>query len=128
MKKLMAVTSIVAVLGGTAIASSAVAQAPASNDPIVQLRTVEREANARYSTGLLQAYSDRQAKVGAAVEAAVKDADAKGKDPLVAKRDAHAKAMKATEADYEARLKALKKERDDAVAAAKQKAYPPKKG
>ncbi len=128
MKNLMAVTSIVAVLGGTAIASSAVAQAPASTDPVVQMRAVEREASAKYAAGLLQAYSDRQAKVSAAVEAAVKDADAKGKDPLVAKRDAHDKATKATQADYDAKLKALKKERDDAIKAAKAKAYPPKKG
>ncbi len=128
MKKLMAITSIVAALGGAEFAPSAIAQAPASTDPIVQMRTVEREANAKYSAGLLQAYNERQAKVSAAVEAAVKDADAKGKDPLVAKRDAHNKAMKATEADYEAKQKALKKERDDAIKAAKQKAYPPKKG
>ncbi len=88
----------------------------------------EREANAKYAAGLLQAYSERQSKVSAAVEAAVKDADAKGKDPLVAKRDAHAKAIKATEADYEAKLKSLKADRDAALTAAKKKANPAKKG
>ncbi len=128
MKKFLAATAVFAALTGSAFVQSAIAQAPASTDPIVQMRMAEREANAKYSSGLLQAYSERQSKVSAAVEAAVKDADAKGKDPLVAKRDAHAKAMKATDAEYEAKLKALKKERDAAVTAAKQKAYPPKKG
>ena len=123
MKKLLA-----AVVAFAALTGSALAQAPASTDPVVQMRMVEREANAKYAAGLLQVYSERQSKVSAAVEAAVKDADAKGKDPLVAKRDAHAKATKATEADYEAKVKALKKERDDAIKAAKQKANPPKKG
>ena len=128
MKKFVAITYIAAVLGGAAIAPSAIAQAPASADPIVQMRAEQREANAKYAANLLLAYSERQSKVSAAVEAAVKDADAKGKDPLVAKRDAHAKAMKATEAEYEAKLKTLKKERDTALAAAKSKANPPKKG
>lgn len=128
MKKLVAISTLVAALGAAAFTPSAVAQAPASSDPIVQMRMAEREANAKYAAGLLQAYSERHSKVSAAVEAAVKDADANGKDPLVAKRDAHAKATKATEADYEAKVKALKKEHDDSVKVAKQKANPPKKG
>lgn len=128
MKKLVAISTLVAALGAAAFTHSAVAQAPASSDPIVQMRMAEREANAKYAAGLLQAYSERQSKISATVEAAVKDADAKGKDPLVAKRDAHAKATKATEADYEAKVKALKKEHDDSVKVAKQKANPPKKG
>jgi hypothetical protein len=124
MNKHLAVIIAVAALSGPVFA-----QAPAaSSDPIVQMRMEQREANARYTAGLLQAYSERQSKVSAAVEAAVKDADAKGKDPLIANRDSHAKAMKATQADYDAKLKALKKERDAALAAAKQKASPPKKG
>ena len=94
----------------------------------MQMREEQRAANATYATKVLEAYNERQAKVSAAVEAAVKDADAKGKDPLVANRDAHAKAMKATEAEYEAKLKKLKAERDAALAAAKKRAYPPKKG
>ena len=123
MKKYLTTLAVLAAIG-----TSAYAQAPASTDPIVQMRMEEREANAKYAAGLLQAYSERQSKVTAAVEAAVKDADAKGKDPLVAKRDAHAKAMKATEADYEAKIKALKSEHNAALAAAKKKANPPKKG
>lgn len=128
MKKPLVTIAVVAALGGSVFAQGALAQAPASSDPIVQMRTEEREANHAYAEKLLQAYNERNAKVSAAVDAAVKDADAKGKDPLVAKRDAHAKAMKATEAEYEAKLKKLKAERDAAVAAAKKKAYPPKKG
>ena len=115
-------------VASTVMAMSAFAQAPASTDPIVQMRMEQREANAKYTAGLLQAYSDRQAKISAAVDAAVKDADAKGKDPLVAKRDAHAKATKATESEYEAKLKELKKERDAALAAAKKKGAPATKG
>jgi len=56
--------------------------------------------------------------VTAAVEAAVKDADAKGKDPLVAKRDAAAKATKATQAGYDANLKKLKADHKAALDAA----------
>jgi hypothetical protein len=127
MKKFLAAAAIAA-FGGVALAQAASAPAPASTDPIVQMRMAQREANAQYAAKLLQAYAERQAKVSAAVEAAVKDADAKDKDPLVAKRDAHAKAMKATEAEYETKLKALKAERDAALAAAKQQAAPTKKG
>jgi hypothetical protein len=123
MKKQLAVMTATAVLG-----FSAFAQAPASSDPVVQMRMEQREANGKYAAGLLLAYSDRQAKVSAAVEAAVKDADAKGKDPLVAKRDAHAKATKATEAEYEAKLKSLKAERDAALAAANKKGAGATKG
>jgi hypothetical protein len=125
MKKYLTSLAVLAAIGTSAYAQ---AQAPASTDPIVQMRMEEREANAKYAAGLLQAYSERQSKVTAAVEAAVKDADAKGKDPLVAKRDAHAKAIKATEADYEAKLKSLKADRDAALTAAKKKANPAKKG
>lgn len=89
--------------------------------PIVQMRMAERGAYAAYASKLLQGYSERNAKVTAAVEAAVKDADAKGKDPLVAKRDAHAKAIKATEKDYEAKLSSLKAEHKAALAEAEKK-------
>lgn len=116
MKKQFAVMATTALL-----AFAAFAQTPAPTDPIVQMRAEEREANAKYAGAMMEAYSERQTKVRAAVDAAVKDADAKGKDPLVAKRDAHAKATKATEAEYEAKLKALRKERDAAIAAAKKK-------
>ena len=81
-----------------AAASPALAQTAAppasSNDPVVQARMGQREANAAYASGLIKAHADRSAKVHAAVEAAVKEADEKGKDPLVAKRDADAKARR----------------------------------
>ncbi len=92
------------------------------------MRMAERAAGARPATGLLQVFSECQFTVSAALEAAVEDADAKGKDLLVAKRDPHAKTMKATEAEYEAKLKAPRKERDTALTAAKSKASRPQKG
>lgn len=53
--------------------------------------------------------------------AAVKDADAKGADPLIAKRDAEAKAKKATQGDYDAALKTASADRKAALAAADKK-------
>jgi hypothetical protein len=103
-----------------ALATPAFAQAPAttSNDPIVQMRAQQRAANDAYAKGLIAAYQDRQKKVGAAVESAVNEANAAGKDPLVAKRDADAKATKATQAEYDAQLKKLAEDRKAALAAA----------
>jgi hypothetical protein len=103
-----------------ALAAPAFAQAPAttSNDPIVQMRAQQRAANDAYAKGLIAAYQDRQKKVGAAVESAVNEANAAGKDPLVAKRDADAKATKATQAEYDAQLKKLAEDRKAALAAA----------
>ena len=100
-------------------AAAQTAAAPvASSDPIVQGRAAQREANRAYAAALLKAYADRNAKVHAAVEAAVKEADEKGKDPLVAKRDADAKARKATQAEYDAQLKKAADERKQALAEA----------
>lgn len=90
----------------------------AAKDPFVQLREDQRAANAAYAAALINLYADRSQKVQAAVEAAVKDADAKGKDPLVAKRDAEAKTRKATQADYDAALKKAAAERKTAMAEA----------
>jgi hypothetical protein len=108
-----------------AAASPALAQTAAppasSNDPVVQARMGQREANAAYASGLIKAHADRSAKVHAAVEAAVKEADEKGKDPLVAKRDADAKARKATQAEYDAQLKKLADARKAAMAEADKK-------
>lgn len=110
-----------AVLSGSAFAQTAAAPAAVSNDPIVQLRADQRAANTAYAVGLIENYKARDAKVSAAVEAAVKDADAKGKDPLVAKRDATAKATKATQAEYDANLKKLKADQTAALDAAAKK-------
>lgn len=118
--------AVIAVLMSAAMTSAVHAQVgpvaqSASSDPVVQMREAQRQANATYSAKLLEAYAERHKKIEAAVVAAVKDADAAGKDPLVAKRDAHAKATKATEAEYEAKLKQLKAEHRAALDAAKKK-------
>jgi hypothetical protein len=108
--------------------SPALAQtAPASNDPVVQARAEQRAANATYASALLTAYAERGKKVNAAVEAAVKEATEKDKDPLVAKRDADAKARKATQAEYDAALKKAADERNAAMAAADKKLKSAKK-
>jgi len=120
-KTTLSTIALIAALGGPAFAQTAAAPAAASNDPIVQMRADQRAANAAYATGLIDNYKARSAKVSAAVEAAVKDADAKGKDPLVAKRDAEAKATKATQAEYDANLKKLKADHKAALDAAAQK-------
>ena len=112
---------LVAALSGSAFAQTAAAPDAVSNDPIVQLRADQRAANTAYAIGLIENYKARDAKVSAAVEAAVKDADAKGKDPLVAKRDAAAKATKATQVEYDANLKKLKADQKAALDAAAKK-------
>ena len=121
-KKLLSTLALAFAVGhaGVALAQST-AQATASNDPIVQLREAQRTANAAYVSALLIAYDERHKKKSAAVEAAMKEADAKGKDPLVAKRDADAKAHKATQAEYDAALKKAGDERRAALDAADKK-------
>ncbi|MFN9677462.1 MAG: hypothetical protein ACK58C_07670 [Betaproteobacteria bacterium] len=119
MKKLqVSLISLVAALAAPAFAQTPATPATTSNDPIVQMRAMQRDANSAYAKGLIAAYQDRQKKVGAAVEAAVNEANAAGKDPLVAKRDADVKASKATKAEYDAQLKKLADERKAAMAAA----------
>jgi hypothetical protein len=119
MKKVSSASIVLfAALSGSAFAQTAAAPAAVSSDPIVQLRADQRAANTAYAIGLIENYKARDAKVSAAVEAAVKDADAKGKDPLVAKRDATAKATKATQVEYDANLKKLKLDQKAALDAA----------
>jgi hypothetical protein len=122
MKKVSSASIVLfAALSGAAFAQTAAAPAAVSSDPIVQLRADQRAANTAYAIGLIENYKARDAKVSAAVEAAVKDADAKGKDPLVAKRDATAKVTKATQAEYDANLKKLKADQVAALDAAAKK-------
>jgi hypothetical protein len=120
-KTTLSTIALIAAFSGSAFAQTAAAPAVASNDPIVQMRADQRAANSAYATGLIESYKARSAKVAVAVEAAVKDADAKGKDPLVAKRDANAKATKATQAEYDASLKKLKADHKAALDAAARK-------
>jgi hypothetical protein len=102
-------------------AAAPAAPAAASNDPIVQGRALKREANKVFANALLKAHSERSAKVNAAIETAIKEANEKGKDPLVAKRDAEAKANKATQAEWDAAVKKALAERKAAVAEADKK-------
>lgn len=132
MKKIALITvlTLLTALGGVANAQAPAATAPApaaapaatSTDPIVQLRADERAAKAAYKQKVSAASKDRDAKVKTAVDSAVADAKAHGKDPLVAKRDAKKKAKQETKADYDAAVKAAKQERDTAIADARKKA------
>jgi hypothetical protein len=118
---LLAALSGSAIAQGTAPASAPAAAPAASGDPIVERRTAVRAADEAFIDGYVKAERERDAKVSAAGEAAAKDAAAKGKDPLVAKRDAEAKAKQATQKDLDAKIKALKAERKTAVDAADKK-------
>lgn len=129
MKTAVSTLALLAAFSATAIAqstapapASAPAAAPAaSGDPIVARRTAVRAADEAFIDGYLKAERERDAKVSAAGEAAAKDAAAKGKDPLVAKRDAEAKTKQATQKDLDAKIKALKADRKAAVDAADKK-------
>lgn len=106
------------------LAGSAQAQAPAtvpatkSGDPIVQSRMKTRDANATFNEAVAEARRQRDAKINAAGEAAVKEAKASGRDPLVARRDARSKARRESQADFDAAVAAARKERDAARAQA----------
>ena len=99
------------------------AQAPASTDPVVQLRAEEKAIQKTYSDKKKKLDAPHNAQIKAAGDKAAKEAAAKGQDANVARRDAESKVKSATKADYDAKLDALKKERDDALAAARKK-YP----
>ena len=121
--------ALLAALSGLASAQApatkpapAKAEAAAPTDPIVQQRLEEREARKTYNEKVAAARKDRDAKIKPAVDKAVQDAKAQGKDPLVAKRDAEKKAREATKAEYSATVKAAAQERDASIAAARKKA------
>jgi hypothetical protein len=101
-----------------ALAGSVHAQATASTDPIVQMREQQRAANATFSQKRSALRAERDAQVAAAADAAGKEATAKGRDPLVARRDATTKARSATKADFDAKMKVITQERNAARAAA----------
>jgi hypothetical protein len=101
-----------------ALAGSVHAQAPATTDPIVQQREELRVANATFNQKRAALRTERNAQITAAGDAAAKEATAKGRDPLVARRDATTKARAATKADFDAKMKAITQERNDARAAA----------
>jgi hypothetical protein len=95
------------------------AKSAASTDPIVEMRMTRRDADAAFSKAQAAARKERDDKVNAAVEAALKDPKNAGKDKLVLRRDTRAKARAATKADYDAAIKAARAERDAARAAAR---------
>jgi hypothetical protein len=117
--KLIAVCAVTALtlLTGSAYAQTNAAQTN-SSDPIVQERMKKKDANEVYKKSVAAASKERDAKVKAAVDSAVADAQKTGKDPIVAKRNATSEAKKMTKADYDAAVSAAKKQRDAAYAAA----------
>ena len=77
-----------------------------------------RDANEVYRQAVATANKERDAKVRAAVDSAVKDAEKTGRDPIVARRNATTEARRATRADFDAAVSAARKERSAARAAA----------
>ena len=119
MNKIVVCTVVLlAILAGPAHAQTPASTAAKSDDAVVQTRMKRKSASDTYSSAVAAARKERDAKVTAAVDAAVKDATATGKDPIVARRNATSAARKATKADYDAAVRAAKKERDAAYAAA----------
>jgi hypothetical protein len=114
--------ALLVALGGPVLAQGTAAPAAKSSDATVQMRAERRAADEAYKKGKAAAQAERDAKVKAAVDAALKDPANKGKDPLVVQREAKSKAMKATKADYDAKIKPLTAERKAAYAAADKKA------
>ena len=98
------------------------AQPTASADPFVQQCTEEQQARKIYKEKVASANKARDAKAKPAVDGAVKEAKAQGKDPMMARRDAKEKALEATKAEYTANVKATAQERDASLAAARKKA------
>ena len=119
MNKIVVCTvALLATLAGPAYAQTPASSAAKSDDSVVQTRMKRKSASDTYSSAVAAARKERDAKVTAAVDAAVKDATATGKDPIVARRNATSAARKATKGDYDAAVRAAKKERDAAYAAA----------
>ena len=96
-----------------------------STDPVVQSRMKNRDANEVYRQAVATANKERDAKVSAAVDSAVKDAEKTGRDPIVARRNARTEARRATKADFDAAVSAARKERSAARAVASKTASKP---
>lgn len=129
MKNLLVASALsLALMGGLVHAQTpAAAPAPAkaaattSNDPVVVLRNEQRAARNAFNEAAKPIRAERAATVKAAVDKAVAEAKASGKDPVVAGRVAHRQAMQATKPDFDAKMKAISDTRRDAMAAAKAK-------
>jgi hypothetical protein len=112
---------LLAALCGPALAQGTAAPAAGSSDPLVQKRAERGAADKAFNKGKAAAQAERDAKVKAAVNAALKDPGAKGKDPQVVQREARDNAMKQTKPEYDAKIKKLSAERKAADAAAEKK-------
>ena len=97
------------------------AAAMASSDPIVVMRTEQRAARNAFNEAARTIRAERAATVKVAVDKAVAEAKASGKDPIVARRVANRQAMQATKPDFDAKMKAITDTRNEAMAAAKAK-------
>ena len=97
------------------------AAAMASSDPIVVMRTEQRAARNAFNEAAKTIRAERAATVKVAVDKAVAEAKASGKDPIVARRVANRQAMQATKPDFDAKMKAITDTRNEAMAAAKAK-------
>jgi len=115
------VVALLAALSGPALAQGTAAPAAEASDATVQMRAERRAAGDAFKKGKAAAQAERTAKVKAAVDTAMKDPGAKGKDPLIVQRDAKNKAMKQTKPEYDARIKQLSAERKAANEAAEKK-------
>ena len=97
------------------------AAAMASSDPIVVMRTEQRAARNAFNEAARTIRAERAATVKVAVDKAVAEAKASGKDPIIARRVANRQAMQATKPDFDAKMKAITDTRNEAMAAAKAK-------
>ena len=120
-KSILLIATLLATLAGSVQAQ---APAPASTDPIVQMRAEQRAVDKTYSDKKKALDGERKVKVKAAGDKAAAEAKAKGADEAVARREAESKVKAATKTDHDAKLKAFKKDRDAANAEIKKK-YPP---
>jgi len=129
MKNLIVASALsVALMGGLVHAQTspatpapAKAAATASSDPIVVMRNEQRAARNAFNEAAKPIRAERAATVKEAVDKAVAEAKASGKDPIIAGRVARKQAMQATKPDFDAKMKVITDTRRDAMAAAKAK-------
>jgi len=115
------IVALLAALSGPTLAQGTAAPAAKASDATVQMRAERHAASEAFKQGKAAAQAERNAKVKAAVDAALKDPGATGKDPQVVRRDAKNKAMKQTKPEYEAKIKQLSAERRAANETAEKK-------
>ena len=97
------------------------AAATASSDPIVVMRNEQRAARNAFNEAAKPIRAERAATVKTAVDKAVAEAKASGKDPVVAGRVARRQDTEATKPDFDAKMKPIIEARNEAMAAAKAK-------